>query len=202
MNILIAGPSGSGKTTLATALRRLLSQQLTCTLIHEDNYYRAQDQLSLAQRTDTNYDAPEAFEHELLAEHLQLLSQGEPIEQPQYCYKTHTRLYQTQTTAAASVNIIEGILTLHSEQLRSQADVCLFVDTPLDICLLRRINRDLSERGRQLADVTQQYQRTVRPMLEAFVMPQREHANYRVNLQYPVTPIAENLVAQWQRLIR
>ena len=122
-------------------------------VLREDHYYRAQDHLPMAEREKNNYDHPRAFEHELLVEHLQRLKQGDTIDYPSYCYKTHTRLKETETLHSAPVIIIEGIMLLASHELQPMYDIKIYVDTPLDICLLRRIKRDIAERGRTLDSV-------------------------------------------------
>lgn len=176
--IAIAGPSGSGKTLFTENLVAALAEQHDkIRVLREDNYYRSQDHLPMAERERTNYDHPDAFEHELLEAHLAQLRKGESIEVPQYCYKTHTRLKTTETTTPRSVVIIEGILLFSCERLRSQFDIKLYVDTPLDICLLRRVKRDSLTRGRSVESVLSQYEKTVRPMFHEFIAPSRKFAD-------------------------
>lgn len=127
----------------------------------------------MEEREKNNYDHPKAFEHELLLEHLECLKRGESIEYPSYCYKTHTRLQQTQTLKPAPVIIVEGIMLLASPELSPLYDVKIYVDTSLDICLLRRIKRDISERGRTLDSVAKQWESTVKPMYHQFIAPSR-----------------------------
>lgn len=172
--IAIAGASGSGKSLFTENLLKEFAQEgKSVQILREDHYYRAQDHLPMEEREKNNYDHPRAFEHELLVEHLQALKAGESIEYPSYCYKTHTRLKETETLSPAPVIIVEGIMLLASPELQPLYDVKIFVDTPLDICLLRRIKRDIAERGRTLESVAKQYETTVKPMYHQFIAPSR-----------------------------
>lgn len=172
--IAISGASGSGKSLFTENLLKEFSEEgKTVQILREDHYYRAQDHLAMADREKTNYDHPKAFEHELLVEHLQALKKWLSIEYPHYCYKTHTRLEQTETLNSAPVIIIEGIMLLANEALQHMFDIKIFVDTPLDICLLRRMKRDIAERGRTLESVANQYELTVKPMYHQFIAPSR-----------------------------
>lgn len=146
-------------------------------ILSEDAYYRDQSHLSFEQRTLTNYDHPAAFEHELLAAHLRALRGGKAIQMPQYSYKTHTRTDETIRVQPAKVILVEGILLLTDEQLRAQFDITVFMDTPLDVCLLRRIKRDLEDRGRSLSSVTEQYETSVRPAFFEFIAPSKQYAD-------------------------
>lgn len=158
-------------------------------ILREDHYYRAQDHLPMEEREKNNYDHPKAFEHELLVEHLSALKHGRSIEYPSYCYKTHTRLKDTETLTPAPVIIVEGIMLLASPELAPLIDVKIYVDTPLDICLLRRIKRDISERGRTLDSVASQWESTVKPMYHQFIAPSRFTADVIV------TQGGKNLIA-------
>lgn len=172
--IAIAGASGSGKSLFTENLLKEFAQEgRPVQILREDHYYRAQDHLPMDEREKNNYDHPKAFEHELLLTHLQQLKNGETIDYPSYCFKTHTRLKQTEKLESAPVIIIEGIMLLASPELDSLYDVKIFVDTPLDICLLRRIKRDIAERGRTLDSVAHQYESTVKPMYHQFIAPSR-----------------------------
>ncbi len=176
----IAGASGSGKTWLAhRVVERLGSDKAV--VIPEDVYYRDLSDRSLSERAQVNFDHPDALEHDLLAEHLRQLVQGRGIDLPVYDYATHNRLPETQAIDPHPVIIVEGILTLALAQVRELMDLCVFVDTPLDICLLRRLQRDVAERGRTLASVVQQYQKTVRPMTLEFVEPSKQWADMLVS---------------------
>ena len=172
--IAISGASGSGKSLFTKNLLKEFSDDgKAVQILREDHYYRAQDHLPMAEREKNNYDHPKAFEHELLVEHLQALKNWESVDYPSYCYKTHTRLAQTEKLRSAPVIIIEGIMLLANQQLQPLFDIKIFVDTPLDICLLRRIKRDIAERGRTLESVAKQYESTVKPMYHQFIAPSR-----------------------------
>lgn len=178
--IAIAGPSGSGKSLFAERLLDEVGRQLPASapaLIREDAYYRDQSALGLAEREALNYDHPQALEHTLLAAHLDALRAGVAVEVPRYDYARHTRRREPERVLPAPVIIVEGILLLSDAALRERFDIRFFMDTPLDMCLLRRIDRDLRERGRSLSSVTQQYERSVRPMYQQFIAPSAAHAD-------------------------
>jgi len=171
----IAGGTASGKSTIT----RLISEKFgdNVTIIRHDNYYRAQDDMPLEDRAKQNYDAPEAFETDLMAEHIQLLRQGFSIDCPVYDYSIHTRSTQTTKIAPSKVLIIDGILILAEPKLRELMDIKIFVDTDADIRILRRIQRDMEERGRTLQSVIDQYVSTVKPMHEMYVEPSKKYAD-------------------------
>jgi uridine kinase len=172
--IAISGASGSGKSLFTKNLLKEFSVEgKTVQILREDHYYRSQDHLPMAEREKNNYDHPTAFEHELLVKHLHALKNWQSIEYPHYCYKTHTRLAQTETLISAPVIIIEGIMLLANDALQPMFDIKIFVDTPLDICLLRRLKRDIAERGRTFESVANQYESTVKPMYHQFIAPSR-----------------------------
>ncbi|HMO15690.1 MAG TPA: uridine kinase [Pirellulaceae bacterium] len=176
----IAGASGAGKTKFARQLHQRLFGTLApndVALLHEDNYYRDQSDLSMAERLLTNYDHPAALEHDLLARHVAELRAGRAVQIPQYDYAHHTRSQETHRFEPARVLIVEGILVLHDQMLRSLFDVKVFVDVPLDICLIRRLNRDIHERGRSVESILDQYEMTVRPMYYQFIEPTKLHAD-------------------------
>lgn len=178
--IAIAGPSGSGKSLFAQTLCeevRRDAPQLGLALLREDAYYRDQKHLPLAERALVNYDHPDAIEQDLLLAQLEALRAGEAVETPLYDYAQHTRRTDTLLVEPAPVIVVEGILLFTHASLREFFDIRFFMDTPLDICLLRRIERDVAERGRTLASVLEQYQRTVRPMYEAHIAPSAAHAD-------------------------
>lgn len=178
--IAIAGPSGSGKTLFAQTIRERVAQvepHLDLAVIKEDAYYRDQTHLSLEAREWVNYDHPDALEQELLRHHLRCLRRGEAVEVPVYDFSRHTRAADTVHVPAAPVVIVEGILLLSDPDLRAEFDIKFFVDTPLDICLLRRIARDMQERGRTLASITEQYENSVRPMYYEFIQSTARHAD-------------------------
>ncbi|MFT4937212.1 MAG: uridine kinase [Paraglaciecola sp.] len=172
--IAISGASGSGKSLFTENLLKEFSEEgKPVQILREDHYYRAQDHLPMQEREKNNYDHPQAFEHELLVEHLRALRTWQSIDYPHYCYKTHTRLEQTERLMSAPVIIIEGIMLLANQELLPMFDVKIFVDTPLDICLLRRMKRDIAERGRTIDSVANQYESTVKPMYHQFIAPSR-----------------------------
>ncbi|PKG99886.1 uridine kinase [Paraglaciecola sp. MB-3u-78] len=172
--IAISGASGSGKSLFTENLLKEFSDDgKPVQILREDHYYRSQDHLPMSEREKNNYDHPKAFEHELLVDHLEALINWKAIEYPHYCYKTHTRLEQTEHLISAPVIIIEGIMLLANEALQPLFDIKIFVDTPLDICLLRRMKRDIAERGRTLESVANQYESTVKPMYHQFISPSR-----------------------------
>lgn len=178
--IAIAGASGAGKSLLARQLcSRILGTRTPqdVAIIHEDNYYLAQSDLTFEQRSQINYDHPDALEHELLAQHLNLLKEGSAVEIPQYNYSLHTRKSETVPQSPARVLIVEGILVLHDPRLRQLFDLKIYVDVPLDICLIRRLRRDMIERGRSLDSILDQYETTVRPMYYQFIEPTKRHAD-------------------------
>ena len=178
--IAIAGPSASGKTLFAQTIHDELVTELGengISIIYEDAYYRDQSHLSMSDREKTNYDHPNAFEHELLSEHLKKLTDNKTINSPVYCYKTHTRLNETKTFSPTKIILVEGILLLSNQELRDCFDIKVYMDTPLDICLIRRIKRDLVERNRSVESVTNQYLATVRPMYHQFIEPSKSWAD-------------------------
>ena len=168
--IAISGASGSGKSLFTENLLKEFSEDgKHVQILREDHYYRAQDHLPMEEREKNNYDHPKAFEHELLVEHLHALKNWQSVDYPHYCYKTHTRLAQTEKLMSAPVIIIEGIMLLANQELQPLFDIKIFVDTPLDICLLRRMKRDIAERGRTIESVAKQYETTVKPMYHQFL---------------------------------
>lgn len=172
----ISGGSGSGKTSLTRALVDVLGAERCCVLDH-DSYYRDLSDRPLSVRERTNFDHPDSLDNELLAGHVRDLLRGVTIERPVYDFATHTRTVETRTVEARPVILCEGILLLAVPELRSSFDLRVFVDTPADVRALRRVQRDISERGRTVQSVVQQYFDTVRPMHEQFVEPARRTAS-------------------------
>ena len=171
----IAGGTGSGKTTITRRLQRQF-ENCVCTLYH-DNYYHAHDHLTMEERARLNYDEPAAFETDLLIKHLAALRRGEPVDGPVYDYTVHNRSAQTQRILPAPVVLVEGILILENEELCKSMDIRVFVDADADVRILRRIVRDVRDRGRSLESVVNQYLTTVKPMHELYVEPSRRRAD-------------------------
>lgn len=178
--IAITGASASGKTLFAQTIYDELLEELGdngIAIIKEDAYYRGQDHLPMHEREQTNYDHPNAFEHELLSDHLTQLLDNQSIEMPVYCYQTHTRTKQTTKLKPTPIILVEGILLFANPVLRECFDIKVYMDTPLDICLIRRIQRDTVERGRSIESITNQYINTVRPMYYQFIEPEKSWAD-------------------------
>lgn len=178
--IAIAGASASGKTLFAQTIFEELLPELgeeSISIIKEDSYYKDQSHLSMDERVLTNYDHPNAFEHTLMSSHLSELLLGNLVECPIYCYKTHTRTELTTPISSTPIILVEGILLFSNPELREKFDIKVYMDTPLDICLLRRIERDTQERGRSIESITSQYLETVRPMYYQHIEPEKSWAD-------------------------
>ena len=174
----ISGGSGAGKSTLAHALSRALDGRAV--VVEQDAYYRCRGHLPLEERSRVNFDHPDAVELELLAEHLGALKQGRAVEKPFYDFATHSRLDKTVPVKPAPVVIAEGLFLFVREDLRNIFDLRVFVDADADIRLDRRIKRDVTERGRTVESVLEQYFESVRPMHEEFVAGSSRWAHYCV----------------------
>jgi uridine kinase len=174
--IAIAGGSGSGKTTIAESVVDLVGRD-SVVYLQQDAYYRDQQHLAFEDRTKINYDHPDSIENELLIEHLDALRNGQAIERPVYDFSSHTRTTQTVTIVPEPAVIVEGILVLADEDLRKLFDVRVYIDTEPDVRLIRRLQRDIVERGRTLESVLRQYEKTVRPMHYQFVEPSKRYAD-------------------------
>lgn len=176
--LAISGASGSGKSLFTQNLKMTLEKHEQSVLVlQEDHYYKSQDHIPESERSKTNYDHPDAFEHDLLLQHLQALCSGKSIDYPSYCYITHTRLKKPQRIKPKPIIIIEGIMLLTQIHLFDHFDFKVFVDTPLDVCLMRRMLRDTQERGRSLKSVAEQYEKTVKPMYHKFIRPSKNFAD-------------------------
>lgn len=171
----IAGGSGSGKTTLVKGLVSCFGEAIT--VLSHDNYYKAHDDLTYDERARLNYDHPDAFDTDLMIEHLKLLKEGRPIHCPVYDYTVHNRSREVLLVEPKPVIVVEGILIFENKALRDLMDIRIFVDTDADVRILRRILRDVKERGRSLDSVISQYLTTVKPMHEQFVQPSRQYAD-------------------------
>ncbi len=171
----IAGGSGSGKTTLMKNLIARFGDNVT--VLSHDNYYRPYDNLSIEQRKAINWDHPDAFDTEMMIEHLRELKAGHAIECPNYDYTNYARCTETTHLEPTKVILVEGILIFENKQLCSLMDIKIFVDTDADVRLIRRIRRDVAKRGRSLDSVLTQYLSTVKPMHEQFVEPSKKNAD-------------------------
>ena len=172
----IAGGTGSGKTTVAHKLAASMPVD-RCVTIEHDAYYRDQTHLPLEERAKTNFDHPAALESSLLAVHLRDLRAGKSVDIPIYDFATHSRKKETRRVAPAALIIVEGILVFAESQVREQMDIKIFVDTDADIRLMRRIRRDLENRGRTFDSIRNQYYATVRPMHLEYVEPTKRWAD-------------------------
>jgi uridine kinase len=168
----IAGGTGSGKTTVAQLVKSRFKGE-NVIIIHHDSYYRDRRDEPLEDREKANYDHPAAFDNRLLAEHLRLLMARKPIDMPLYDYSTHTRLEERKRVGPAQIILLEGILVLEDEALRSLLDIKIYIDADSDERFIRRLLRDMKERGRTADSVIEQYASTVRPMHLQFVEPKR-----------------------------
>ena len=191
----IGGGTGAGKTTVAEALAEAVD--VPTTLIPLDNYYRDRSHLPLAERAAVNYDHPDAYEWELLIEHLDALADGEAIELPQYDFETHTRRAETRTVEPTPAVIVEGIFALYDRRVRDRLDLLVYVQTDADVRVLRRIRRDVEERGRSLDAVAEQYLSTVKPMHDQFVAPTKRRADVIIpeGVNQPAISLLEGGVA-------
>lgn len=171
----IAGGSGSGKTTLMRSLIDRFRDDVT--VLSHDNYYRPYEELSIEERKKVNYDHPDAFDTEMMIEHLHRLKEGQAIDCPIYDYTTYSRCEETTRIEPRKVILVEGILIFENAELCSQMDIKIYVDTDADVRLIRRIRRDVAKRGRSLESVLNQYLATVKPMHERFVEPSKKNAD-------------------------
>ena len=172
----IAGGSGSGKSTVTTELKKLLEDQ-NVTIIEQDSYYKDQSHLAFEQRVKTNYDHPLAFDNDLLVKHLKDLKNRISIEKPIYDFEVHNRKEETKSIEPSDVIILEGILILSEEEIRNLLDIKVFVDTDSDVRIIRRILRDIKERGRSLESVILHFMSTVRPAHLQFVETSKRYAD-------------------------
>lgn len=172
----ISGASASGKSLLANTIVNELGSDRVA-VISEDSYYKDLHHLSLEERAKMNFDHPDALDHELLIEHLKLLREGKTIDIPRYDFSQHQRKKETRTIGQHRIIVLEGILLFVDPALRNEMDIRIYMDTSLDICLMRRLKRDLLERGRSLESILEQYQRTVRPMYLQFIEPSKKYAD-------------------------
>ncbi|TWT12272.1 uridine kinase [Streptococcus sp. sy004] len=172
----VTGGSGGGKTSVSNAILENFPDAKVA-MIQHDSYYKDQSHLTFEERIKTNYDHPLAFDRDLLIDHLAALSQGESVDIPIYDYTKHTRSEETYCQEPRDVLIVEGILVLEDKRLRDLMDIKLFVDTDDDIRIIRRIKRDMQERGRSLDSIIEQYTGVVKPMYHQFIEPTKRYAD-------------------------
>ena len=175
----IAGGTGSGKSTFTNRLKEAFGEDVA--VLYHDNYYRAQDEIPFEKRKKVNYDHPDAFETELLLKQLRDLKEGKTIRCPVYDYSRHNRSDQTIVVEPRRVILLEGILVLADERLRDLLDIKIYVEADADERILRRVIRDVKERGRDIEGVARQYLTTVKPMHYLYVEPTRAMADIVIN---------------------
>ncbi|HIV80688.1 MAG TPA: uridine kinase [Candidatus Avanaerovorax faecigallinarum] len=171
----IAGGTGSGKSTIIKKIKEQFNDAVT--ILSHDYYYKAHDDLTYEERTKLNYDHPDAFDTDLMVEHIKALKRGEFVERPSYDFSVHNRRKETVTVVPSKVIIVEGILIFENVELLDMFDIKVFVDTDADVRIIRRILRDVKERGRTLESVINQYLTTVKLMHEQFVEPSKKNAD-------------------------
>lgn len=172
----IAGGTGSGKSTVAQEIYSSLPTG-SIAMIEQDSYYKDQSHLTFEERVNTNYDHPDAFDTKLLVKHLKMLLNGEEIDKPMYDFEVHNRKKESVRVEPKDIIILEGIMILVEPEIRSMMDIKLFVDTDADVRIIRRIKRDIKERGRTIDSVIDQYINVVRPMHLEFVEPTKRYAD-------------------------
>ncbi len=172
----VAGGTGSGKSTLVRQLQEAFREEDVATLCH-DFYYKAHPELTYEERTRLNYDHPQAFDTDMMVEHVRALKNNVPINRPVYSFVEHNRTEESVPVKPSKVIIIDGILIFENKELRDLMDIKVFVDTDADVRLARRILRDVKERGRSMESVINQYTTTVKPMHEEFVEPSKRYAD-------------------------
>lgn len=172
----ITGGTGSGKSTVAKEICKSLPER-NIAIIEQDSYYKDQSHLSFEERVKTNYDHPFAFDNDLLLKHLTMLLNGETIKKPIYDFEIHNRKKETILVEPKDIIILEGILILDDKRIRDLLDIKIFVDTDSDVRVIRRIMRDINDRGRTLESVIEQYLETVRPAHMQFIEPSKKYAD-------------------------
>lgn len=172
----ITGGTGSGKSTIADEIYNSFNEECIA-MIQQDAYYKDQSDLTMEERIKTNYDHPKAFDNDLLIEHLHSLINGESVQKPIYDFTIHTRAKETIKVEPREIIIVEGILVLEDERIRDLLDIKVYVDTDADIRILRRLVRDINERGRDVDSVVEQYLSVVRPMHMQFTEPTKRYAD-------------------------
>lgn len=172
----ITGGTGSGKSTIAKEIFNQFNEDCIA-MIEQDSYYKDQNNLSMEERVKTNYDHPKAFDNDLLVSHLEELLNGKSVEKPIYDFALHTRIEDTVVVEPKEIIIVEGILVLEDSRIRELLDIKIYVDTDADVRIIRRLVRDINERGRTVDSVINQYLSVVRPMHLQFTEPTKRHAD-------------------------
>lgn len=175
----IAGGTGSGKSTFTNRLKEAFGDKIA--VLYYDNYYLAQDDIPFEERKKVNYDSPDALETDLMISHIKALKRGETVECPTYDYTKHNRAKETVIVEPRKVLLVEGILALENEELRNLMDIKVFVEADADERILRRVVRDVKERGRDVEDIARQYLTTVKPMHYIYVEPTKYMADLVIN---------------------
>ncbi len=173
----VAGGSASGKTSLAKRLKREFEETNSVVIIRQDDYYKDQAEMTMEERLKVNYDHPFAFDNDLLAKHLGQLRNGQTVDMPTYDFIEYTRSSVIEKLEPHDVIVVEGLFVLEDEAIREHLDIKLFVDTPADVRFIRRLNRDVRDRGRSLDSVITQYMNTVRLMHDQFIEPSKRYAD-------------------------
>lgn len=172
----IAGASASGKSLLANTIVDELGSEHVA-VIPEDSYYKDLSHLDKEDRAKVNFDHPDALDHDLLVQHIDALQHDQTVEVPIYDHSEHIRQKETRRVGGYTIVVLEGILLFADLAIRNKLDICIFMDTSLDICLIRRLKRDILERGRSIESVIEQYEKTVRPMYMQFIEPSKRYAD-------------------------
>ena len=173
----VAGGSASGKTSLAKRLKREFEETNSVVIIRQDDYYKDQAEMTMEERLKVNYDHPFAFDNDLLAKHLGELRNGQTVDMPTYDFIEDTRSAVVEKLEPHDVIVVEGLFVLEDEAIRKHLDIKIFVDTPADVRFIRRLNRDVRDRGRSLDNVITQYMNTVRLMHDQFIEPSKRYAD-------------------------
>lgn len=197
----VSGGSGSGKTTIARAIVASLPVE-SVSLVEHDAYYKDLTGLSIEERALVNFDHPDSLDNELFVAHLDALRAGRAVEKPRYDFARHARETTTDRVEPSAVIVVEGILVLALPAIRARLDVKLFVDTDPDIRLMRRVRRDIEQRGRTFAQIRQQYYETVRPMHLAFVEPSKRFADIIIPEGGENAVAREMILAMTQKFLR
>jgi uridine kinase len=197
--IAIAGGSGSGKTSVASRLADAISSDHQCDILCEDSYYKTLTPEQHANISEVNFDHPDALDHQQLRLDLLQLKDGNDVAIPTYCYKTHSRLTDTRAMQACDVLILEGLHLLHRASLLPLYDMAVYVDTPTDVRLARRLARDVSERQRSPESVHYQFNTTVEPCHQEFIQPSKKNACITINGTLPFNDFMPDLITQVSR---